>query len=195
MSKEVAKKASKTRNYAFIFYPDCDKHMELFDYIKRSYKYVAMLHDKDVKEDGTGELKKAHYHVLVSYSNPRSLSGVLKEYKDFDVSHAEPIQSSDNYIKYMIHDTADSKDKYQYDKSALLGDAEMIARAFAKDDDDYCVSGLSEILDIIESCPVPTLKYVTRYVIDNRDLLPAFKKYNYLICRLVTEAYELKKKQ
>lgn len=195
MSDNKARKASKTRNYAFIFYPDCDKHMELFDYIKRSYKYVAILHDKDLKDDGTGELKKAHYHVLVSYSNPRSMTGVLKEYKDFDVSHAEPIQSTDNYIKYMKHDTADSMSKYQYEISDLQGDTEMIARAFSKDDDEYCVNGLSEILDIIETIPFPSLKYVTRHVIDNRELLPAFKKYNYLICRLVSEAQELRKKQ
>lgn len=187
------KKSVKSRNFGLVLYPDCSQHVDLYNYLTSHYKYVCILHDKDVKDDGSGELKKAHWHFVVCYPNPRSESGVLKEYKDYLINHVEPISCMDSYIHYMVHDTADSKDKYQYDISTLQGDSEIISKAFSKDDDDFAVTGLKEILAIIDTMPYPSIKTVTEYVIDNRHLLPSFKKYNYLICRIVSECREVKK--
>lgn len=186
------KQVAKTRNYGFILYPDCDKHVELYNYFVSHYKYVCILHDKDVVND-SGELKKPHWHFVVLFPNPRSQSGVLKEYNDYDINHAEPISCLDSYIRYMVHDTADSKDKYQYDVSTLQGDSEAITKAFSKDENEFCVVGLKEILAFIDCMPFPSIKSVTEYVIDNQHLLPSFKKYNYLICRIVSECREVKK--
>lgn len=185
-------KVSKSRNFTFIFYPDCPEHIDLMNYYISHYKYVSILHDKDVDENV--ELKKAHYHFVVSFPNPRSLTGLKKEIAKFKVCHTEIVGCMESYIKYMIHDTPDSKDKYQYDSSELKGDLQIISRALSKSSEEQEVNGLSEILDIIDSMPVPSIKALARYVIDNPTLLSAFKSYNYLICRIISESRELIKK-
>lgn len=88
---------------------------------------VSPLHDKDVLEDGTGELKKPHYHVVFKYSSLKSFRQVSS---DFDFiggvyPHSESVflreclvRSPDVIFRYLVH--ADNPEKAQYSSSDVL---------------------------------------------------------------------------
>lgn len=67
-------------------------------------------HDKDGSEN--------HYHVVIKfkYNKGRTFEGMKK---CFPNSHLEVINDWKYSVKYLIHDTPNSKEKYQYDKSII----------------------------------------------------------------------------
>ena len=99
----------RSRCYHLILYPDDKEHVNAVDLITNNYNYAIILHDKDLI-DGTNELKKPHWHIILYFSNARYLNSIAEEL------HIKP-----NYIKtdeikrgleYLIH--KNHKDKYQY---------------------------------------------------------------------------------
>ncbi|MDK7930487.1 Rep family protein [Staphylococcus hominis] len=100
-------------------YLNFDSYEELLEHIKKSidehdvnYEYAAILHDKDI--DDNGELSKPHVHVLF-YDKNKLSKELLKEIVN---DHAwNQFTYKDNKVqamKYLIHDTSQSTEKYQY---------------------------------------------------------------------------------
>ena len=88
----------------------------------RSYssKYYYILHDSDVDME-TGELKKAHYHVIMTFKTPRKLGTVSNyfiNFKELQLNSFEKIRNIDGAKRYLIH--LDDADKYQYDSSNIV---------------------------------------------------------------------------
>lgn len=88
----------------------------------RSYssKYYYILHDSDVDIE-TGELKKAHYHVIMSFKTPRKLgtvSNYFVNFKELQLNSFERIRNITGAKRYLIH--LDDADKYQYDSSNVV---------------------------------------------------------------------------
>ena len=72
MGTKKSSGAGRTRNYATIVYPESAPKNWLD--ILREMKFnvlVSPLHDKDVNPED-GEIKKAHYHVLLPMTVPSS---------------------------------------------------------------------------------------------------------------------------
>lgn len=106
----------RSRCYHLILYPDNEEHVKMLDLIETNYNYAYILHDKDFIAD-TGELKKAHWHVILYFEHAKLLSAL-----------AEELQIAPNYIRteelrkglfYLIH--RNNKDKYQYSVSEVVG--------------------------------------------------------------------------
>ena len=66
---------SKFRTFILVLYPEIQQGF--IDKLLRDYTCAYCLHDKDFDENG--EIKKAHYHFIVCFKNPRSISGFAKE--------------------------------------------------------------------------------------------------------------------
>mgnify|MGYP001941984350 FL=1 len=117
-------------------YLNFDSYEELLEHIKKSidehdvnYEYAAILHDKDI--DDNGELSKPHVHVLF-YDKNKLSKELLKEIVN---DHAwNQFTYKDNKVqamKYLIHDTSQSTEKYQYsvhDVTANFDYVEFISR-------------------------------------------------------------------
>ena len=67
----------KSRSFCILLYPDCSAHMDALNFIRQNYSYAAILHDKDL--DDNGELKKPHFHVVIRFPNPRYVYSVIKQ--------------------------------------------------------------------------------------------------------------------
>ncbi|MGL5078618.1 MAG: Rep family protein, partial [Waterburya sp.] len=66
----------RTRNWSFIVYPDsAPKNWVEIIQEERVPFVVSPIHDSDVNEL-TGELKKAHFHVLITYSSVKTFEQV-----------------------------------------------------------------------------------------------------------------------
>lgn len=124
------------RNIKFLFYPDDATHINALHYINENFNYVAILHDKDIDEDGN--LKKAHWHVLVCFPNDRWQSKIAKDL-GITPNYMRKCEDKNKFARYLLH--LDDTDKYQYSPDELVGN---IIDKF-----DFTVGGTSEDYKII----------------------------------------------
>lgn len=125
----MAKEESlRSKVFLLLLYPDEDViHAKAIEYIKANYDYAAICQDKDVYlEDTTtnevlhkaGELKKAHYHVVVRFKNARWTTALAKE---LGISE-NYVRVSHNFVRsllYLVHYY--EPDKYQYPPEDVFG--------------------------------------------------------------------------
>lgn len=104
------------RNHKLLLYPEDSTHVSALDYIQNNFNYVAILHDKD--KDTDGNIKKAHWHVLLCLPNDRFLSALSKTL-DITPNYIRKCEDKNIFARYLLH--LDDTDKYQYDKSELFG--------------------------------------------------------------------------
>ena len=116
-SEEKQKSRDRKKEYAFLLYPDS----AIFDWleiVKQLHQpFFAILHDKDINPDGTP--KKAHYHVMVMFDNPRT-EGTIKRINLMcgGNGHFEQLLSRRGYARYLCH--MDNPEKYQYSPDSVM---------------------------------------------------------------------------
>lgn len=122
---------SRSRTFALELYPEDNSHCEILDYIISYFEYAYILHDKDkhledvIDEETkeikykTGELKKPHWHVIISFKNPRSVKSIKNELM---LAHVETCNFY-AYSRYLIH--KDTPKKYQYSKDEIKTNMEL----------------------------------------------------------------------
>lgn len=115
--KKSSRKNIKKRNWAFIIYPESAPK----DWIEKLQKTglqcaVSPLHNKDINP--TGEIKKAHYHVIVAYSGPTSFNVVKTLTEAFRAPIPQPLEQIRGYYRYFTH--KDNPEKHQYDENEIF---------------------------------------------------------------------------
>lgn len=145
----MAEKKVKKRHWAFVAYPDSlpDNWIEM---LKQSGLKVAIspLHDRDTNP--TGEPKKPHYHVIVSYDGPTTFGNVEGLTKRLNQPIPQPLEQVRGYYRYLTHE--DNPEKAQYDKA-----------------DIRTLNGFN-ILDFVELTKSEVTKYIRelrRFICDN----------------------------
>ena len=113
MNKERVKTA---RSYGLILPAEWIETFAIIEHVKRiAHLYYFILHDSDFDIE-TGELKKAHYHVLFTFKYPLQLRTVANYFSAF--SHKlkdnsfERIRNIDGAKRYLVH--IDNPEKHQY---------------------------------------------------------------------------------
>ena len=86
--------------------------------------YAYILHDKDVlttENEQTGELeetpKRKHYHLMVELKNPVSFKSIQDK---FPGAHIETPKYKKSAYQYLLHNSPNSKEKYQYDINEII---------------------------------------------------------------------------
>lgn len=72
----------RDRKFCAVLYPEDETHVAAIEKLKSGgYNFAAILHDKDVYEDGEhkGETKKPHWHVVVRFKNAVWNTAIAKE--------------------------------------------------------------------------------------------------------------------
>lgn len=112
----MADKKVKKRHWAFVAYPE-SLPGDWIEQLKQSGLKVAIspLHDRDVNP--TGELKKPHYHVIVSYDGPTTFGNVEKLTLRLNQPIPQPLEQVRGYYRYLTHE--DNPEKAQYDKADI----------------------------------------------------------------------------
>lgn len=115
------------RVHMILLYPDNEQHLDALYKIGQSYDYACCLHDKDTwteedekknPEHKAGELKKAHFHVIVRTSNATWNTALCKELNIED-KFCEQAKNIDNALQYLIH--YNDTDKTQYKIEDVTG--------------------------------------------------------------------------
>lgn len=122
----------KDRKFCMVLYPEDKSHAEAVEKLVASGVPCAIaLHDKD--KDIDGNLKKAHWHVVVRFNNPRWRSAVAKEFGITD-NYVEPCANLDGALTYLVH--FNFPDKYQYDTDIVIGSLKTRLEFLLRDEDE-----------------------------------------------------------
>lgn len=123
-----------TRNFCIELYPDNTEHSKAIEKIFNNelctnYRYCGIIHDKDLFLDTNeshkeGDLKKAHYHFVISTKSAKTRFQIAKRL-GIDERFVEPCEKIKGSLTYLVH--LNVPDKYQYDCSRLVGDIDYIA--------------------------------------------------------------------
>lgn len=111
MSNNISKQVN---NWTFILYPESAvSNWRLGLEGTRKGYIISPLHNKDVNEKG--ELKKAHWHIVLS--NPRGMTynTVLKISSMLGGTRPEPVINEKGMIQYLTHENDENKIKYHAD--------------------------------------------------------------------------------
>lgn len=158
-----AKRVGRTRNFATVVYPDSAPAdwKEKLDQLHVA-AFISPLHDKDINPNG--ELKKAHYHVLVMFEGPKDYDTQVKPiFDEIGAVGREIVNSARGYARYLCH--LDNPEKATYSPSEVLcmGGADYYGVVTLPTDDlkviteikRFCreneIYSLAEIIDIAES--------------------------------------------
>lgn len=159
-----ADKNKRSRNWTFLQYDDSapenwrDKLDELLiEWVE------SPLHDKDV--DPTGEPKKAHRHIIVSFKGNKSYQQI-KEISDM-VSGIEPkvVSNMRSYLRYFAH--LDNPEKYQYDQNKIIPHGGFNIDNYLQLTSSEVAMELSKIQDLIQEMDFTSYYDLTKYLKDN----------------------------
>lgn len=112
----------KARQFALISYLDesCIQYC-LQKNLSRVRHWAYILHDKDVKDDGTP--KEPHYHVLVWTVAPTTIAAVRRWFEIPGVEAntlGQVAGSGQEIVDYMTHEN--DSDKFHYPQTAVVSD-------------------------------------------------------------------------
>lgn len=111
MAERSTSGKGRTRNYATVVYPESapENWQEI---LSQQFvpAFISPLHDKDVNP--TGELKKAHYHVVIMFEGVKTKEQALAIFDKIGGVGCEIVQSIRGYSRYLCH--LDNPEKVQY---------------------------------------------------------------------------------
>lgn len=113
MAKNTSNKgATRTRNFATVVYPESAPD-DWFEILTQQFVpcFVSPLHDKDINP--TGETKKPHYHVLLTFDNVKTTEQAKAIFEKIGGVGCEVVQSLRGYARYLCH--LDNPEKAKYD--------------------------------------------------------------------------------
>lgn len=145
--------ANLYRNFRLLLYPryedDINHELAITCLGLSGVDYVRMLHDKDLKDDGTPA--KPHYHYVVSFENAKSISAANKYFGSMGIESRfvqviEDAKERKRSIRYLAH--LDHPDKYQYDVELAEGPLKrvLVALSISREDENSRVLAVMELI-------------------------------------------------
>lgn len=118
MVENDIQKDTRARNWSWIVYPESapENWITLLD--EMGEKWIeSPLHDKDVNET-TNEIKKAHWHIIISFANKKSYKQMVGISKLLNAPEPKSIANLQGAVQYLWH--RNNPEKYQYNKSDVV---------------------------------------------------------------------------
>lgn len=133
-------KDNRARNWTFVLYPD-SAPVDWSDVLNELHIQwaVSPLHDKDVNADG--EVKKAHWHVLLCFEGNKSQEQVNEISHSINGTICQKVSSVRGMVRYFVH--MDNPEKFQYSSNDIGCHGGF-------DPSDHLTLGKSRQLDIMD---------------------------------------------
>lgn len=109
-------KIKKTPAWTCVVYPESapENWIELMQDLHIPF-IISPLHDKDKNDDG--EIKKAHWHVLLKYASNKTFEQVKDDIQFLNCPIPQACCNVKGMVRYFIH--IDNPEKYQYKKEDI----------------------------------------------------------------------------
>lgn len=117
---ESTKKDLRTRNWTFVLYPESAPADWRTIIDGEHVPWVeSPLHDMDTLEDGSGEVKKAHWHVILLYDGKKSFEQIKAITEKVHGTIPQKVANVKGLVRYCAH--LDNPEKFQYSTAAIVG--------------------------------------------------------------------------
>lgn len=168
----------KERYWTFIAYPESlpDNWKDILQETGLQIG-ISPLHNKDLNADG--EIKKAHYHILLCFNGPTTYSRVEKITKELNASIPKRVISAIGIIRYFTH--KDNPEKAQYNEEEI----QSLNGFDIKDFDGLTLSAKEElkrsIVKLIRALKIKEYQELVDYTLDNdfRDMFEVVSNNTY----------------
>ena len=119
------------RKFMILLYPDTHDYDigVVLDKISGFKEYAYILHDSDIKDDGTS--KKEHIHCVIRQDNPVAKSAIASKL-GIDERFVEYAGKWSTVVRYLVH--ADDDDKFHYLPSDIVSNFDVNKYIKYKDD-------------------------------------------------------------
>ena len=120
----MAKEKYRGRIHMLMLYPDNEQHCQAMEKIAQSYDFACVKHDRDVwteedeKKDPkhkAGELKKAHWHVVLRFQQAVWNTAICKEL-GIEENYIEQAKRFESALQYLMHYNDPQKAQYSVDE-------------------------------------------------------------------------------
>lgn len=142
--------SEKGRDWTFIVYPESapENWRDILD--ETHLRWIeSPLHDKDV--NGDGEIKKAHWHILLSYDGPVTLKAVEKISSQLNCPEPRKVGSGKGLVRYMIH--KDNPEKFQYSIDEIVA---------------HNGADVASYFELTATNKLLLMKEIVRYIVENK---------------------------
>ena len=116
MADDKASKETRTRTWTIVLYPESapEDWREQLDELHIGW-VESPLHEFDTNP--TGEVKKAHWHILLTFGGVKSYEQVLELVKPLNGPIPQRCHDARAMVRYMAH--MDNPEKHQYDPAQI----------------------------------------------------------------------------
>lgn len=158
--KSSESSSDRIRNFATVVYEESapENWLNTLDEMHIA-AYVSPLHDKDMKDDGSG-FKKSHYHVMVMFEGVKTEKQAREVFEKLGGVGCEPIRSKKAYARYLCHLDSDTKTKYNVNEVKSFGGADY-SEDIEMTGDRYAV--LADIMDFCDNNNVASYRDLMQY--------------------------------
>ena len=191
----------QSRNFTAIVYPDSedyDYHLILNRLSSFWDKFYYILHDKDCylesdyekwiadnKSDDVpfqpGELKKPHYHIVVSHNDPVILGRAAKKF-GLSSNYVQTVHKLKPAVQYLIH--LNNPEKFQYSPSDIVTSDSNISYLL---NSELCSMDKARlIIDYINGCEHVTISKVASYCLQE-GLWDELRRGQHIFSALINE--------
>lgn len=182
----MVKKNVRARTYNVVFYSsEKDLDCILLKNTEGINRYAYILHDKDLYTEDVlndkgeivhkaGELKKAHFHVLIDFINAHTFTSVKRIFTTAeDNPRVEKVTDRVAFFRYLTH--KDEKNAYKYPDSAIVSNDIKYYQDLEKRG-DFSTHSDCVAVQIIEDlrAKVPLKQMMYKY---GRDFIINYQKY------------------
>ncbi len=175
--EKIRNPPSKSKYFCCILYPDSQTY-DLDNVIKALAEEhltfaVSPIHDRDVDNDGN--LKKAHFHLLLAYSSATTLNNIIGWFKacgmpESDLHSVRVCASGVGYYRYLTHKDNPEKAQYNDNDIRVFNDSDEIFKRFSKTASDR-IDDLVRIFQIVDELNTISFHSLVQYLMLNeRDL-------------------------
>ncbi|WP_069286786.1 replication protein [Aerococcus urinaeequi] len=140
----------KGRDWTFIVYPESapDNWRTVLD--ETHLRWIeSPLHDKDMNADG--EMKKSHYHILLTFDGPVTEKQVIKLIDPLNTPLPKKVGSARGLVRYMAH--LDNPEKYQYSRDEIVG---------------HCGADVESYFELTKTSKMSVMKEIITYIYENK---------------------------
>lgn len=155
-----------------ILYPSDNTHVKAMQIINNNFRFKAILHDRDITEEG--ELKKAHYHYVIKLDSTQT-NEWLANNLGIKPNYVQKIISLKGALDYLTHKYTSSK--FQYEDSELFGDLSL--RTDDNDDSDFV-----RLCQLIIDYKIHTFKELI-CLAEKEQLIATLRKNSYFISQML----------
>lgn len=154
----------RTRNFATVVYPESAPD-GWQDILTQQFvpAFISPLHDRDINPGG--EVKKAHYHVMLMFDGVKTLEQAQSIFTLIGGVGCEVVQSMRGYARYLCHLDNPEKAQYSQDDVRMMCGADY-ASAIGLATDKY--KALGEMQDFCELYNVTSFYLLSKYARTHR---------------------------